>query len=75
MTGFARNVGRQRNNLKKFKIIEKVCEGVCRIVHYVEDIYEASKNPAHGHFQDPEESRTHKEEHKETKGGDVQHNK
>ncbi len=29
MIGFARNVGHQRNNLKKFKIIEKVYDGIC----------------------------------------------
>lgn len=40
-------------------------------VHYVEGLYEASKNPAHGHFQDPEGTGTHKEEHKETKGGET----
>lgn len=39
-----------------------------KFVHYVEGLYEASKNPAHGHFQDPKENKTHKEAHIETKG-------
>ena len=40
-------------------------------VHYVEGLYEASKNPAHGHFQYPGEIGIHREEHKETKVGET----